>query len=300
MQHKLSVPVLALSEACVSEFLGGSTPRIAVVTASYNRLDGLRRLHASLLRQSQCSNWIHVIVDDSSFPELDPHGICDDLRRVHFERNVVNSGPLVTRNRAIDCALAYRADVIAFVDDDDFVTDDFFEYISAMWDAHRDVGWYVSRCKFMGKDFPNYHVWPESDGIYDWFDDMQLDRKFGADVCHVVAARRIQGVRFSSCGRYQREWTLLAKLARQGGFYASNRVTKVSTYSPDGLTLSSRGPAPDLVSCWNFVSKPAILVLNRPQSVRAWKMLLRQAGAFPVRLCSLAAQSVYRSVTGER
>jgi glycosyltransferase involved in cell wall biosynthesis len=257
-------------------------------------------LHASLLRQSQSSNWIHVIVDDCSFPELDPRGICEGLERVHFERNVVNSGPLVTRNRAIDSALAYGAEVIAFVDDDDFVVDEFFEYISAMWDAHREVGWYVSRCRFMGKDFPNYHVWPESDGIYDWFDDMQLDRKFGADVCHVVAARRIKCVRFSPHGRNQREWTLLAKLARQGGFYASNRVTKVSTYSPDGLTLSHRGLAPDLVSCWNFVSKPAILVLNRPRSVRAWRMLLRQAGAFPVRLCILAAQSVYRTVTGAR
>jgi glycosyltransferase involved in cell wall biosynthesis len=300
MQHKISVSVLALSETCASEFLGGATPRIAVVTASYNRLDGLRRLHASLLRQAQRSNWIHVIVDDNSFPELDPRGICDDLQRVHFERNVVNSGPLVTRNCAIDRALDYGADVIAFVDDDDFVVDEFFEYISTMWNAHRGVGWYVSRCRFMGQDSPNYHVWPESDGIYDWFDDMQLERKFGADVCHVVAASRIKDVRFSSRGRNQREWTLLAKLARQGGFYASNRVTKISTYSPDGLTLNSRGLAPDLVSCWNFVSKPAILVLNRPRSVRAWKMLFRQAAAFPVRLCILAAQSVFRSVAGTR
>lgn len=266
-------------------------PLLAIVTPTYNRIPGLRKLHESLREQTAPLAWVHVVVDDASDQVVEPTLVTDDASRLHIERSTLNGGPLLARNNAIEVALGYGADLVAFVDDDDFVVEDFFEYVLHVWNKERSVGWYVSRCRFLGEDSPGYHVWPSADGVYDWFDDMQLDRRFGADVCHVVSAARIQRVRFARRGRFQREWTFLARLARQGGFYASNRITKVSSYSPDGLTLSRRGLAPDFISCWNFVSKPAVLVLNRPNSARAWRMLIRQLAALPVRLCLLAVRT---------
>ncbi|MCQ4165475.1 glycosyltransferase family 2 protein [Tahibacter harae] len=263
------------------------TPRLAILTASYNRRDSLRRLHRALARQACALDWLHVVVDDASDPPITEADVGAQPGRLVFHRNTRNRGPLVTRNTGLDIALAENVELIAFVDDDDTVTPDFFCYVTDMWTNHHDVGWYVSRCRFTGET-PGSAVWPEADGVYDWFDDMQLRRRFGADVMHVVAARRLQGVRFSTWGRHQREWTLLARLARGGGFYATDRITKIATYSPDGLTLRKRGPAPDLATCAGYVAKPAVIALRRPRSLTAWRALARQLVRFPLRLGLLA------------
>jgi glycosyltransferase involved in cell wall biosynthesis len=205
-----------------------------------------------------------------------------------FHRHARNRGPLAARNTAIELALSHGADLVAFIDDDDTAAEGFFCYVAQMWRNHREVGWYVSRCRFIGPH-PGTAAWPGRDGLYDWFDDMQLERRFGADVMHVVASSRLRGVRFARWGRYQREWTFLARLARGGGFYASDRVTKESAYAPDGISLSRRGPAPDLATCLNYVSKPAVIAWHRPRSAKAWKALLRQLLRFPLRLALLAA-----------
>jgi len=265
-------------------------PKLAILTASHNRLDSLQRLHRALAAQNVPLDWLHIVVDDASDPPIVEADIGAQPGRLVFRRQATNRGPLVTRNMALELALAQAADLVAFVDDDDTVTPDFFCYIIDMWTNHREVGWYVSRCRFAGSVVPGTRAWPATDGLYDWYDDMQLRRLFGADVMHVVAARRLAGVRFSTWGRYQREWTFLARLAKGGGFHASNRITKISTYSPDGLTLRRRGPAPDLVTCVNYVSKPAVIVLHRPFSLAAWRWLARQLLRFPLRLVLLAVR----------
>ncbi len=265
-----------------------TAPRLGVLTASHNRRDSLQRLHRALEQQDTALDWIHVIVDDASDPPITEADIGAHPGRLAFRRNPRNLGPLITRNIALDIVLSEAVDLVAFVDDDDTVTADFFCYVTDMWKKHENVGWFVSRCRFTGGNLPGSEHWPAADGVYDWYDDMQIRRLFGADVMHVVAARRLVGVRFSTWGRYQREWTFLARLARSGGFYASNRITKVSSYSADGLTLRKRGPAPDLVTCVSYVTKPAIITLRRPFSFAAWRLLARQLIRFPLRLALLA------------
>ena len=264
-----------------------TAPRLAILTASHNRRDSLRRLHRALAQQDCALDWLHVVVDDASEPPIAEADIDAQPGRLAFRRNPRNLGPLLTRNTALEIALAHAADLVAFVDDDDTVTPDFFCYVTNMWTNHHDVGWFVSRSRFTS-EVPGSDVWPAADGVYDWFDDMQLHRRFGADVMHVIAARRLAGVRFSTWGRYQREWTFLARLARGGGFYASNRITKESSYAPDGLTLRKRGPAPDLATCVGYLAKPAVITLHRPFSLTAWRMLGRQLLRFPLRLALLA------------
>ncbi|MEO8671120.1 MAG: glycosyltransferase family 2 protein [Tahibacter sp.] len=275
-----------------------SLPKLAILTASYNRLVCLSRLHRSLHEQNTSLDWIHVVVDDASEPVIEACQLDTTLGRLNFSRNERNVGPLVTRNRAIEKALALSVDLVAFVDDDDYVLPDFFEYVVDMWNEQRSVGWYVSRCRFAGPCNPGTEAWPDADAVYDWFDDMQLQRRFGADVMHVVSATRLAHVRFSTWGRYQREWTFLARLANEGGFFAMNRVTKVSTYSIDGITLSRRGIAPDFVTCWSYVSKPAVIVYHRPGSPLAWVALLRQLIRFPFRIAVLGLNRMVRRSDG--
>ncbi|TDR38603.1 glycosyltransferase involved in cell wall biosynthesis [Tahibacter aquaticus] len=265
-----------------------TAPKLGVLTASHNRRDSLQRLHRALAQQDSVLDWLHVVVDDASDPPIAEADIGAQPGRLAFRRNPRNLGPLITRNTALEIALSHAVDLVAFVDDDDTVTADFFCYVRDMWINHRNVGWFVSRCRFTGSTVPGSADWPAADGVYDWYDDMQIRRRFGADVMHVISAQRLAGVRFSTWGRYQREWTFLARLARSGGFYASNRITKESSYSPDGLTLRRRGPAPDLVTCVSYVTKPAIIALHRPFSYTAWRSLARQLIRFPLRLALLA------------
>jgi glycosyltransferase involved in cell wall biosynthesis len=284
----------AFSSEAAREF-----PRLAVLTPSYNRPNGLLRVHESLSRQKVDLEWLHIVVDDASSPLIDPAAIFPDRSRLEFHRNCGNFGPLVTRNIAIECGLRWGADLFAFVDDDDEVADGFFEYISDVWREQRHVGWYVSRCLFGDGQTSNGNPWPETDGIYDWFDDVQLSRRFCSDVMHVVSAERIRNVRFSKFGRYQREWTFLAGLARGGGFYASNRITKIVVYGDDGMTRNTRGPAPDLPTIWNYVAKPLMLVRNRPGSATAWLLLLRQSSLVLPRLILLSAKRMKAIFRGD-
>jgi len=270
--------------------MASPAPKLAILTASYNRRESLQRLHRSLVEQDSPLDWLHVVVDDASDPPILESDVGAASGRLVFHRNASNRGPLITRNTGLDLALAHGADLVAFVDDDDTVVPGFFCYVTDMWTNHRDVGWFVSRCRFTGAEVPGTQEWPSKNGIYDWYDDMQLHRRFGADVMHVVCAWRLQGVRFSTWGRYQREWTFLARLARGGGFYADHRITKESTYSPDGITLRKRGPAPDFVTCVSYVTKPAVILSQRPFSARAWSSLLRQLLRFPARLILLGVR----------
>jgi glycosyltransferase involved in cell wall biosynthesis len=269
-------------------------PTLAVVTASHDRRDSLARLHRALAAQDTALEWVHVVVDDASDPPIAEADVGAQPGRLIFRRNARNVGPLATRNTALDLALAHGVDLVAFVDDDDTVTPDFFCYVTDMWRSHHDTGWFVSRCRVVGSAVPGSDAWPAADGVYDWYDDMQLRRRFG-DAMHVVAARRLDGVRFSTWGRHQREWTLLARLARGGGFYATNRITKETTYHPDGLTRRKRGPAPDLATCIGYVTKPAVIALHRPLSPTAWRVLARQLLRLPLRLTLLALRRARRA-----
>jgi glycosyltransferase involved in cell wall biosynthesis len=267
--------------------------KLAVVTPTFNRPEGVLRLLRSLRAEPQIVDWRLIVVDDASTVTLS-----DEVRRdaaVIVHRNATNEGPLVSRNRALDIAVKVGADVVAFVDDDDYLAPAFFEYVIRMWTSHRSVGWFVSRCEFVGSVPHHEVVWPLSDGLFDYFDDMQLQRRFVSDVMHVMTVDRIGRIRFSSRGRVRREWTFLSKIARRGPFYASNEVTKVVEYRDDGLTATPQGRAPDLLTCCDYVMKAATIVRARPASFLAWRRLARQIFLLPVRLLFLVASRRWKS-----
>jgi|GEM_PF-2903662 len=259
-------------------------PKLAIVTPTFNRGALLKRLHESLLAQDIALDWVHIVVDDGSEDDSDTRHNWRDSSHLVFVKNRENHGPLVSRNTAIDIAVEEKADLIAFIDDDDYVTQAFFPYIKRIWKDIPGVGWYISRCKFVGPVNQEKQPWPDHDGFFDYACDMQLDPKFTSDVLHVVSTARLGKRRFSRFGRYQREWTLLSKLARDGKFYASNDCLQVREYLPTGLTNSRRGRAPDLISTVNYVQRSFTILTLAPFSVRAWHRFFRQLLAFPVRV----------------
>jgi glycosyltransferase involved in cell wall biosynthesis len=262
-------------------------PRLAVVTPTFNRHALVERLHKSLLSQAATLDWVHIVVDDGSESDLALSRFRNS-DQVRFVRNNLNRGPLVCRNIAVDIAVREKADLIAFIDDDDYVTDAFFSYVLRIWKEQPEVGWYITRCAYVGQYAPKQQRWPVHDGLYGYARDMQLNPKFTSDVTHVVSIARLGSRRFSRFGVYQREWTLLSKLARDGDFYASHDCFTVREYLETGLTNTKRGRAPDLISVVNYVQKPFTIVTLAPRSIVAWRRFVRQLLAFPIRLLILA------------
>jgi hypothetical protein len=69
-------------------------------------------------------------------------------------------------------------------------------------------------------------------------------------------------------------------------------------YRDGGLTATTRGLAPDLLTCCDYVMKAATIVRSRPTSMLAWRRLLRQMLFLPARLLLLSITAARRQVKG--
>lgn len=262
----------------------GYSTHLAIITPTYQRDAGIKNLYDSIACQAPSGiKWHFIIINDSP----DSSTACLDAiasdSRVIIHHNTTNLGPLISRNTGIEIATKLGADAVAFIDDDDRLAADAFQHISKLWKEHSNIGWLVSRCEFHGISEGFSDRFPETDGEYDWFLDMQLHRRF-SDVFHIISLQRIGQIRFSSRGRHQREWTFLSQLAKSGHFFAANRVTKIVQYEETGLSNTKRGIAPDLLTVWNYLAKPTVVLWNRPMHPVAWQSFSRQLVRLPLRI----------------
>ena len=257
---------------------------LAVITPTYQRDAGIKNLYDSIIRQDSSGiKWHFIIINDSPNTSTSCLETIASDSRVVLHQNATNLGPLISRNTGIEIAFNLGAEAVAFIDDDDRLASDAFQHIAKLWQQHSGIGWLVSRCEFHGMTDNISDRFPETDGVYDWFLDMQLYRRF-SDVFHIISLQRIGNIRFSSRGRHQREWTFLSQLAKSGCFFATNHVTKIVQYEDTGLSNTKRGMAPDLLTIWNYLAKPTVVLWNRPAYLAAWHSFSRQLVRMPLRL----------------
>lgn len=271
-------------------------PMLAVITPTYNRADRVRNLHQRLLDLGRQSNWIHVIVDDCSPHAVDFSGCGFSEDKLILHRRSLNGGPLAARNDAIDIAMDKGADIFAFIDDDDLPAANFFPYVQRMWDQNTGIGWFVSRCKFVGKYIPENAEAQLDDGVYNFIDESLVGSRLSCDLVHVLTRDRLGRLRFSRYGRTQREWTLFLKLAQNGPFYFSNEQTKIVEYLDSGLTLGVGDTYSDIHACLNYFLRAYCLLLVRPLNVRCLKNFIIQSIRVPQRI----AAYYYHSAVGAK
>ncbi len=93
------------------------TPLVSVITPVFNAANYLQDALKSVQNQSY-TNWEHILVDDCSednSPEIIKAFAKEDLR-IKYHRLTENSGPGITRNKAIELS---KGRFIAFLDCDD-------------------------------------------------------------------------------------------------------------------------------------------------------------------------------------
>ena len=267
---------------------------LAIITPTYRRPDRIYRLHNALcsLKKPDGMQWLHVVVDDAS-PDISEYGLQKSAETLIMHCREKNGGPLKARNDGIDIAIKLGANILAFIDDDDLPTGTFFEHVDRMWRRYRDVGWFISRCQFIGEVVPSSKEAFLESGLYDYIDNLVIKKSFSQDLMHVITASRLKGLRFSKIGRYQREWTLLLKVAKKGPFYYDNLVTKVSEYLPNGITRT-RTLGSAIQSQFNMIDKTVSIFFHRPLNFRLFARLVSQIALFTPRLICILVLYFYR------
>ena len=146
-------------------------PLISVIIPVYNVESYIEQCLRSVMTQTY--NNIEIIaVDDGS---TDNSGkICDDLAKEDARIKVIhqtNSGVSVARNTGMDAA---HGEYVGFVDGDDFIDPDMYEYLySLIKDNNADI----SYCRFRHYGFPN--AWQYAD-----------DERIGFEILDGVSALR--------------------------------------------------------------------------------------------------------------
>lgn len=121
-----------------------NTPKISVITPTYNRAHLLPRVWASLKAQT-FSDFEWIVVDDGSTDETESVVASFKDPRIRYIRLPENRGVNTARNRGIE---ASRAPYLVFLDSDDEIVPEALEEIVKAWEEIEDptVGKIAFRC----------------------------------------------------------------------------------------------------------------------------------------------------------
>jgi glycosyltransferase involved in cell wall biosynthesis len=257
--------------------------RIGIITPTYNRPEFLVRLHQSLVRTGQGVDWIHFVVDDGS--DISYRNALERCasasRRVRYKR-IVNSGPLVARNRAIEMAFSENCTHLCFIDDDDLVINSCLQILHDRLVDFSDNQWFIFGSEMKNSDCRG---WTKIPMKMHWFKDIALGQGVVGDQLHVLSTNFIGNTRFSTIGRNQREWTFFMKLSeKDDSILVMPEVVMLKDYQVHGLTYEAKGKkisSPD--SIYNNIERAYCYWKKTPCNFQLIVNLVKQFGAFPVR-----------------
>jgi glycosyltransferase involved in cell wall biosynthesis len=257
--------------------------KVGVITATYDRPELLIRLHTSIAEQGNLTKWCHYIVDDGS--KSDYSSAFRAIKRLSGNlrtKRIPNSGVLVARNHAMEMAISDGCTHLCFVDDDDFLLPNSISTLMGRLELFDEHTWFVFRSK---KADPSLVAWPEEPIEMSWFDDIILKKRLGSDNLVVVATKLVGDLRFSECGRNQREWKFFLKLCRKNDrILVLPQTLREIDYQDDGLTAQTHRRPYKPVQILNSIDRAIQYWLVRPKSPKLLLQVARQLSAAPVKL----------------
>lgn len=211
--------------------------KFGIITPTFNRPELLKRCIQSVENQTY-SNWIHVIVDDSTDRETEK--LLLGSQKLHYLRNSINKGVCYSRNRAIDFLLENGVNYIVFLDDDDFFDQDTLGNAAKVINENSTHKWFVSRKIYneTKKSLTEFNKVKES---YNYVDDYLIGKSIRRDTTHFIAANILKEkkIRFDEEIRGGGEWRFFAALSEQINFkFFEGGITFIE-FQRDGLTLNN-------------------------------------------------------------
>lgn len=189
----------------------GPTPRVTVLTATYNGARFLSHTLDSILGQT-FTDFEYIIIDDASTDEspqiLQTYAQKDD--RIRLVRNAQNLNPAGALNRGLEAA---RGEFVAILDHDDLALPERLARQVAFLDAHVDIGAVGAQARIIDENGAQVDTkrYPAKSAIIRWF------LFFGAPILHSAAMYR--RARLNELGGYSTkhpylcDYELLIRLA---------------------------------------------------------------------------------------
>ena len=261
-------------------------PVIGIISPTYNRPDLLEQLHRSIATIPTRVNWTHYVIDDGSDTDYTETFLrCQKLSgRLSTER-ILNSGPLIARNHAIDKAISDGCTHLCFIDDDDKLAPAGLSSIDARLRESSDEDWFLFGSS--NKTAPR-KTWPTTPLSASWFDDVVRRRSFGSDNLVVLSSRIIGTTRFSTRGRNQREWTFFLDVSRKHDrVLVCPETLRQVTYQEGGLTDQARQQLDSLEQILNNLERAVRYWLRRPHAKHLLANAAKQTLLTPIKLAHL-------------
>lgn len=214
---------------------------ITVISPSYNRVNTLPALYASLCSQSS-KDFTWLVVDDGSQDNTETYikGIIADSPFPVIYIKKENGGKHTALNVAID---KVETELFFIVDSDDVLTPDAIETIERDWQSVKDdnlcgIGYLrgYSGQELIGDSYPK-------DNARDNFINLRYNRGISGDKAEVWVTELLrQYGGFPECQgeRFVSESVLWIKVSRKHDMFFRNKIIYITEYLPGGLSDTGR------------------------------------------------------------
>ena len=211
-------------------------PKVAILTATYNRPNLLKRNIDALLNQDY-SNWEHFIVNDGSeeqYGEIEK--FVDGNSKINYYKLPRNKGLNHALNFGLEKILASECEYIVIVDDDWLASNGLMN-AAKMINQYPEQVWLVFNCGNVSKYFNIQDIEEIRSIQY----PKEYQKKVVGDKAHVVknsCLRENLALRFSKHIKNGHENIFWYKLSRKSNCLLINQELVIKEYQEDGLSLS--------------------------------------------------------------
>ena len=214
---------------------------ISIITPTYNRLEYIKKLYSSLLKQT-CFDFQWIVIDDGSEDETErwfDEIKANDCFDIIYEKKK-NGG----KHRALNASHKHiEGTLVMVVDSDDQLTEDAVETIIQCWEKYREqkpIMMIFQRGK-MDTDHSPFDTVFTGEDLVTTLTDL-TNRGFAGDHCEVVTSEEFRKYSFPEYDgeKFLGEAWLWQKIGMDGKCVFINKVVYLCEYIAGGLTQSGR------------------------------------------------------------
>lgn len=240
---------------------------LSIVTPTYNRVDTLKVLFDSLVRQTSYQfEWI--VIDDGSTDETKvffENIICKDFTIKYVAQK--NGG----KHRALNSSHSYvNGSIVLILDSDDYLVEDAVETVIKEWQDYKMIYDICGMSYLKGKPDGSYLSKKNEADVY--IDDdihYRVNNNIRGDRCEVLRADLFKKYSFPEFEgeKFMSEGWLWTNLAKKFKTVYRNKIIYICDYLPDGLTKGGRklrllSPLGMIENCKAYLCKEVRLAIR--------------------------------------
>lgn len=209
-----------------------STPKIAILTPTYNRPRLVERCIDSILNQ-EYENWEMYLVNDGSTEDyLNTESKIAQISKIKYHFYSKNKGVNGARNIGLEMILCSDCEYILMLDDDDQLSMGALQILSEEITKYSDINWFAFDCKNISTKDKTKRI--ESIEYINYPEEYV--KKVVGDKAHVFKTCEIEKIRFPKFIKNGHENLFFHQLSQRNKVLLINKVIKEIEYQSLGLS----------------------------------------------------------------